>query len=134
MRRNYENKEIEREFENVQRFKPITDSKKQLIDQIDKKNDQIVDTIINSLPYNENKQELLPITTTIEGNVEQQILKLGNMFNDIERNFLDKLGENEDALLMNTDGNDVTTKTKIIPVYDLLKSSDDELKTQLKSK
>ena len=55
MKKNYENKKVEQEFENIERYKEITDSNRQLISEI-KKNDRMVENIVNSLPYcNENK-------------------------------------------------------------------------------
>ena len=49
-------KNQERDFENIDKYKPITESNRQLIDQIEKKNDEMVEDIVNSLPYyNENK-------------------------------------------------------------------------------
>ena len=37
-KKNYENNKIDKEFENTQLFKPITDSNKELINRLEKKN------------------------------------------------------------------------------------------------
>ena len=37
MKRNYENNKIDQEFKNIKKFKPITDSNKELIGKIEKK-------------------------------------------------------------------------------------------------
>ena len=65
MNRDFENEKTEREFENIEKYKPITDSNKQVVDMIEQTNDQMVEEIVNSLPYykeeSKTQSDLLPI-------------------------------------------------------------------------
>ena len=74
MNRTFENEMKEREFQNIEKYKPITESNKQLINMIEKKNDQMVGDIVNPLPYHkkEDKTEndLLPVDDKTQNNIK----------------------------------------------------------------
>ena len=57
MNTNYKNEKQEKDFQNIEKYKPITESNKQVIEQIEKKNDEMVKNIVNSLPYYNNKDK-----------------------------------------------------------------------------
>ena len=91
MNKNDENDKTEKEFENIEKFQPITESNKQLINMIEKRNDEMVEDIINTLPYHkDNKQEeLLPITDDrcTEKEPEESTLNILNNFSKNRKEF-----------------------------------------------
>ena len=91
MNTNYEHEKQEKDFQNIEKYKPITQSNKKLFEQIEK-NDEMVENIVNTLPYYNNKDN--------KDNKEQ--LKLP--FNDDKKekviyNFKEPLNESEEQFL-----------------------------------
>ena len=123
LRRNYEIMKIEQEFENIERYKPITNSNKEIIREIEKKNDQLDEGIVKSLPYyNENKEkELLPLATNKRAEsadeYKQVNLDVTNRFIDNEKGVLEELRGKSQILLITTKKKDKYIENiDIIPI------------------
>ena len=147
--KNYENNKIDQEFENIKRFKPITDSNKELIDRIEKKtnqSDEILTRISDALPYyNQNVQSQEPLTlddkTTSKPSTSRN-LGIMNIFDDnSEREFINDLIDGKKIFLytrkkgVDTDeSEDVYTDIKLLDLNKLSTYSNDEIEKFLKSK
>ena len=71
----YQNNEINKQFENIKLFKPITSSNKELIDRIEKKTDQtdeLINKITDALPiYNQQLQTQTQAQTETQEGIEE---------------------------------------------------------------
>ena len=130
----FENQKVDRDFNNAEFFKPITDSNEKLIDKMEEKNDKINEIISNSLPYyedQENEQLTLPY------NEEDEIYTydISKKLSPEEKQFLEDLSENKVIpLYTKKNGEEVNANIKIIGVNNIMKASDDELISELKNK
>ena len=134
----FENQKVDRDFYNAELFKPIIDTNEKMIDKMEEKNDKINEIISNTLPYYEDQdqdqmQEQLSLPLLNED--EKIIYNFSKPLEPIQRDFLDELTENNQVFLYKKkNGDDVYSNVKIIGVDNLKKASDDELKSELKSK
>ena len=110
-----------------------------MVEKIGEKNDKIGYLITNTLPYYENyKQEQLALPLDrdekVENVNEKQIYSFNEPLESIEQDFLSELSENKKVFYIQKVGKDVYSDEKIIGISNLIKSSDDELNDQYKSK
>ena len=137
----FENQKVDRDFNNAEFFKPITDSNEKMIEKMEEKNDKINEIISNSLPYYEDQDQLqdkeqltLPYNEENEVN-ETLIYDLSKPLLREEKQFLNDLAENKKVeLYKKKNGETVNADIKIIGVDNIMKSSDEELKNELKNK
>ena len=102
-----------------------------MINAIEEKNDQMVEDIVNSLPYykkkNKTQSDLLPIDDKIK-----KTLNIMSSFIEQELEFLDKLADKKDIKLPGKDN--ILPKVDIIALNNILKLSNEELEGEIKKK
>ena len=147
----YQNNEINKEFNNAKLFKPLLESNKELIDRIEKKtnkSDELIKQITNALPlYNQQIQQE-PLTyvdgnknndkeKSSQENEDNPPRKLGvmNIFNNEEYKFIDDLMNNKKVYLYTRkkDNVDIFTDIKLLDLNDLKNYTKDQLREYLKS-
>ena len=145
-KKNYENNKIDQEFENIKRFKQITDSNKELIDRIEKKtnqSDELIKKITDALPYyNQNVQPHEQLTLddkTTPKPSPSRSLGIMNIFNNNEeREFINNLIEGNKVCLYSKKtgdkSDDIYTDTKLLDLNKLTNYSNKELSDVLASK
>ena len=133
----FENQKVDRDFNNAEFFKPITDSNEKMIEKMEEKNDKINEIISNSLPYYEDNEQLtLPYNEENEENeeIEGLIYDVGKKINHDEKKFLDDLaGDNKVLIFKKKNGDEIYSNIKIIGVDNISKSTDEDLKNELKN-
>ena len=94
----FENQKVDRDFNNAEFFKPITDSNEKMIDKMEEKNDKINEIISNSLPYYEdidqlqdNEQLSLPYNLPYNEEDESYTYDIGKILSPVQKQFLDDL-------------------------------------------
>ena len=130
----FENQKVDRDFNNAEFFKPITDSNEKLIDKMEEKNDKINEIISNSLPYYEDKDNE---QLTLPYNEEDEIYTydISKTLSPEEKQFLEDLSVKKVIPLYTKKNIEVVNSDiKIIGVDNIMKASDDELKNELHSK
>ena len=94
----FENQKVDRDFNNAEFFKPITDSNEKMIDKMEEKNDKINEIISNSLPYYEDQDQLQDqeqLTLPYNEENETLIYDLSKPLLREEKQFLNDLAENK---------------------------------------
>ena len=130
---------MDRDFYNAELFKPIIDSNDKMIEKMEEKNDKVNEIISNTLPYYEDQDQVqdkeqltLPYN---ENDNETLIYDLSKPLLPEERKFLNDLSENKEVPIYKKKNNEtVNANVKILGVDNIMKSSDDELKNELKNK
>ena len=134
----FENQKIDRDFNNAEFFKPITDSNEKMIDKMEEKNDKINEIISNSLPYYEDEDQLQDneqLTLPYNEENESYTYDISKKLSPEEKQFLEDLSENKVIpLYTKKNGEEVNANIKIIGVDNIMKATDDELKNELFSK
>ena len=137
----FENQKVDRDFNNAEFFKPITDSNEKLIDKMEEKNDKINEIISNSLPYYEDQDqfqdnELLTLPYNEEDEEDEiYVYDISKKLSPEGKQFLEKLSENKVIpLYTKKNGKEVNADIKIIGVDNIMKASNDELISELKNK
>ena len=134
----FENQKIDRDFNNAEFFKPITDSNEKMIDKMEEKNDKINEIISNSLPYYEDEDQLQDneqLTLPYNEENESYTYDISIKLTPEEKQFLLDLSENKVIpLYTKKNGEEVNANIKIIGVDNIMKATDDELKNELFSK
>ena len=114
-----------------------------MINETEEQTDQMVEDIVNALPYENENEDLLPITDDTENNVieftpkKPQSLSVENRCTESEIDFLDKLEDKQNILIPGETGNDekdYLQQVDIIGLTNLTKSFAEELNNQLDSK
>ena len=114
-----------------------------MINATEEQNDQMVEDIVNALPYENKNEDLLPITDDTENNVieftpkKPQSLSVENRCTESEIDFLDKLEDKQNILIPGKTGNDEKDylhQVDIIGLTNLMKSFAEELNNQLDNK
>ena len=134
----FENQKIDRDFNNAEFFKPITDSNEKMIDKMEEKNDKINEIFSNSLPYYEDEDQLQDneqLTLPYNEENESYTYDISKKLSPEEKQFLEDLSENKVIpLYTKKNGEEVNANIKIIGVDNIMKATDDELKNELFSK
>ena len=134
----FENQKIDRDFNNAEFFKPITDSNEKMIDKMEEKNDKINEIISNSLPYYEDEDQLQDneqLTLPYNEENESYTYDISKTLLPQEKQFLEDLSVKKVIhLYTKKNGEKVNSDIKIIGVDNIMKASDDELKNELYSK
>ena len=134
----FENQKVDRDFNNAEFVKPITDSNEKMIENMEEKNDKINEIISNSLPYYEDQDQLQDkeqLTLPYNEENEGLIYDISKPLLPKEKQFLEDLARNKEVPLYKTkNGEVVNADIKIIGVDNIMNSSDDELKNELKNK
>ena len=134
----FENQKIDRDFNNAEFFKPITDSNEKMIEKMEEKNDKINEIISNSLPYYEDEDQLQDneqLTLPYNEENESYTYDISIKLTPEEKQFLVDLSENKVIpLYTKKNGEEVNANIKIIGVDNIMKATDDELKNELFSK
>ena len=134
----FENQKIDRDFNNAEFFKPITDSNEKMIDKMEEKNDKINEIISNSLPYYEDEDQLQDneqLTLPYNEENESYTYDISKTLLPQEKQFLEDLSVKKVIhLYTKKNGEEVNSDIKIIGVDNIMKASDDELKNELYSK
>ena len=134
----FENQKVDRDFNNAEFFKPITDSNEKLIDKMEEKNDKINEIISNSLPYYEDQdqfQDNEQLTLPYNEEDEIYVYDISKKLSPEEKQFLEDLSEKKVIpLYTKKNGEEVNTDIKIIGVDNIMKASNDELISELKNK
>ena len=105
----FENQKVDRDFNNAEFFKPITDSNEKMIEKMEEKNDKINEIISNSLPYYEDEfQDNEQLTLPYNEDNEALIYDPSKPISSDEKKFLDDLaGDNEVFIFKKKNGDDV---------------------------
>ena len=134
----FENQKIDRDFNNAEFFKPITDSNEKMIDKMEEKNDKINEIISNSLPYYEDEDQLQDneqLTLPYNEENESYTYDISKTLLPQEKQFLEDLSVKKVIhLYTKKNGEEVNSDIKIIGVDNIMKASDDELKNELYNK
>ena len=92
----FENQKIDRDFNNAEFFKPITDINEKMIDKMEEKNDKINEIISNSLPYYEDEDQLQDneqLTLPYNEENESYTYDISKTLLPKEKQFLDDLSD-----------------------------------------